>query len=439
MKEINKKIFHITMYSIICIILIYYGNVLIGGYQNFEDRMYNDFQSFGLELEALNNELSKILILKGYNFNKEKVFINKNIVWNFHLSSYAAKNMDNNSSDKDYLYDWLYYDVNNVIQNILYDGIITTSEEKYLKNLYNYTDQLIKEYRIIINDTRYPWDFESILTLKKRIVNIYNNYSQKSESLLNSKQYAFLKEYKGDFKDIGLKKAKIYCTEVFSTLIKNQTLKYYKKDDMNKEYIFKSYKKLNTNDPITVNNDQPNIDYEISYNERTNTILVKPIHIKLLNDTKYTEKQLDHIATNTLNKFNKKIYHYDKNKKYDKKGNLLYVEYSYKKNNNDASDTIQKIKMEIQVNGCINQFEITYLNKKNIAIKPITPISESEILSKIKQESVIHSFNIRENIQGNTEYIVYIKYRDNLYKAVFDGKDGTLISYDIDRPANKSQ
>ncbi|QZY55959.1 hypothetical protein [Crassaminicella profunda] len=154
MKKSHKTIIYILIYIIIYIAIRHYGGMVINGYRGLKDRMYDDFEAFGTELENFNDELSNILVLKEHEFNKEKVFINKNIVWNFHLSNCDAQKIGKIRYDGNYECDWMYYDANDVIQNILCDGKITPSEEKYLKNLYDYTEHLIKAYRVIVKDVQ---------------------------------------------------------------------------------------------------------------------------------------------------------------------------------------------------------------------------------------------------------------------------------------------
>jgi hypothetical protein len=148
MKKTHRIIIYIIIWVIVYVTGSHYGRLVIDGYRDYKDRMYRDFQSFGTELEYLNDEVSNILVLKKYKFNKEKILINKNIVWNFHLSNCDAADMKDKRHYKDYQYTWMYYDANDVMQMILSDGIVTPSEEKYLKSLYDYTDHLIKAYTL---------------------------------------------------------------------------------------------------------------------------------------------------------------------------------------------------------------------------------------------------------------------------------------------------
>ncbi|QXM06454.1 hypothetical protein [Crassaminicella indica] len=432
MKKAHKAIIYIILCVIIYVIGGYYGQMVINGYCGLKDRMYNDFEAFGVELENFNDELSNILVLKEHRFNKEKVFINKNIVWNFHLSNCDARSIGKVRYHGDYECDWMYYDVNDVIQNILYDGKITPSEEKYLKNLYDYTDHLIKEYRIIVKDVRSKWDYENKKKLKKRIVDIYNDYSKNAQDLLESKQYSFLKIYKGDFKDLDVEKAKGYCKEVFSKIVPDQTLKYQEEDDMiQEEYIFKTYEEGNSyKDTFAVKKDKPDVDYYVTYNKKTNKIVIIATGWRVSTTKKYTQDELDQIAKNIMMKFNKEPYCCKKKGKYDEKGNLVYMKYSYMEKNNDVYDAMKAINIELKADGRLSEFEIIYPRERKFILPTIT---KEEILGKINQEATIKDCIIRRNNKGEAEYVVYLIYKDTLYEAVFNGEYGNLMSYVRDK------
>ncbi|QEK11531.1 hypothetical protein FQB35_03595 [Crassaminicella thermophila] len=427
MKMNKKKLLNISLNIVMLVVLqvmSYYGKIYYEGYKDLKNNMYYNFEDFGEALETFNDELSKILVLGYDDFDKKKEFIDESIVRAFHRSNWDASDMGKGKAIYDY--DFMYLNINKVIHNLLDDGNITLSEEKYIKSLYEYNEELIKEYNNILGDVRYNWNFGKIHALEKRIASIYNDYSQKADKLLETPKYKFLKEYEGEFKEVGFEHAKAYCEEVFSKLVKNQRLKYDNKDEANNdEYVFKNYKELDHNKELfTVKNDISDIDYKVTYNKKTKKVTVMAVSY-IVPKKKYKEDELDNIVKNTIAKFNQNVVNYYKSKKYDSEGKLSYITYLYIEKNNDIYDEMKKIKINIKIHGLISKLEIIDHNDKPIILPNV---SKKDILSKIDKEAeIIDAFIIR-NMKG-TAYVVHLKYGDTLYEAVFDGEDGKIIYY----------
>ncbi|MCT4617863.1 MAG: hypothetical protein N4A62_00485 [Marinisporobacter sp.] len=422
MKKEHKKIINIIIGMILYAVVFYYGRVFGDGYHDLKGRMYHNFEDFGIELEVFNDELSKILILNEYDHYKEKVYMNENIRKEFYRSNYNASDMGNGHWATEY--NFMYGNVNDVIQNILSDEKITPTEEKYLKNLYAYTEELIKEYRQIVGNSPESYNYKKQRKLEKQIVDIYNDYSQKADDLLCRKEYSFLKTYHGDFKHMGFKKAKTYCEEIFSKLVLNQILKHDNQEDVNhKEYVFKtSLKEGLPSNLKQLQNDQA--EYEVSYNKITKKVKVRATSYHVPPKRK-KESEIDKIADETIKQFNKNAIQYKRKAKYDKT-KLDYIEYMYIEKINDLYDETKKIKMDITGNGLVSYFEIMDFNDQKM-IMPI--VTKEEILSKINPKATINDCNIKRNEKGKIEYVVDLTYKDTLYKAIFDGEDGSLTYY----------
>lgn len=423
MKKRSKEIIYILLQAIIMMAIGHYGKIYVEGYRDLKDGMYDDFKDFGIELKLFNDQLSKILIVEDDDVNKEKVFIDENIVGDFYRSNYDASKRSKGRSLDDYLF--MYWHVNEVIYNILSDKTITLSEEKYLRSLYTYTDELIKEYNDIVKDVQSDFDFDNIRKLQKRIIPIYNDYSKKADTLLNTPAYSFLKEYEGDFQKRDFEEVKAYCEEIFSKLVKNQALKYDNQHEVNKDqYVLKT--SLKTGLPTSYSELQrEDVDYEVRYNKKTKQVVVKAVSY-IVPSKKYTEEQIDNMANDTILKFNENAINYDKKIKYDEKGKIHYITYDYIEKVNDVYDEMKKIEMHIEGHGLVSQFEIMYPYNKAIILPRI---GKEEIISKIDKAAEIKDISIIRNIEGRIEYAVHLKYGDTLYEAVFDGKTGNLTYY----------
>ena len=265
-KTIIKKMIYVLLYSLI-VFSPFYAKPYFNAYGDLKTRMCYDFEYFGEELEKLNANISQILLLESHDFNADKDFINKNAVLNFSKSNRDASDYGKSKAIHDY--DHMYLRVNNVIKSILSDDIIDFSEEEYLKALYSYNDQLIKEYKIILGDLYDGFNSDQFTQL-------YNSYSQKSEELLHEEEYKFLKSYKGNFEKADFEKAKKYCEQVFSELVEAKSLEY---DDDPEQYTdiyeFNTQSEYIHENKTRVKDDT--VSYKITYEKKTGRVAVKAV------------------------------------------------------------------------------------------------------------------------------------------------------------------
>ncbi|MBF8984092.1 hypothetical protein IZY60_11135 [Lutibacter sp. B2] len=425
MNKSNKKALCYIACWIIFLIVFYYGKGHVKGYDELRARMYNDFENFGTELEILNDHLSQTLVLNQHDFNKEKKFVNRNVMLNFWRSDNDAADLGKGKMFNHYTD--MYLEVNDVIYNIVADEIITTAERKYLESLYTYNNELLKEYNHVVGDIRTNWDYDKIRKSEKKIVKTYNDFSQKAENLLETPKYSFLKEYKGDFKEADCESAKSYCEEVFSKLVKDQTLKYNNKDEVNtEEYVFET--SLKTGLPTTLKELQSDdVEYKVSYDKETKKVVVRAVSYSTTPSIrKYTEDELDKMANDVISKFYKNASKYDKNIDYEKGRKIDYIKYYYMEKTNGIYDETKKIEMNIEAHGLVSNLEIMHPNEQEIIMPTI---SKEEIVAKIDKDAEIIDCIVVRNIEGKTDYVVHLRYKDTLFEAVFDGETGNPEYY----------
>ncbi|MTI65303.1 MAG: hypothetical protein FH753_01740 [Firmicutes bacterium] len=414
MKKIfNKGNFYLLVLFIIIITARHYFVKYHDGYSELKDRLFYDFEDFASELETLNDNISQVLALNNFDFNKE--FINKNVIHNYMLSNYDAEELGDKLISNDYID--IYY-INDLMKNIVSDQTIGESERNFLKHLYSYNELLIKEHKKALGD--YKGDFDKQEKLKKDIVKIYNDYSKKADDLLKSK-YSFLENYKGDFNKGDFDNAKVYCEEIFSKLVKDKTLKYDKSNSENTDkYVFKTSLENKGN----LNNGTV---YSVTFDKKTKSIIVKAIQfIKYSKDKNYIEEKLDTRANNIISRFNNNLSSSYKEIKYDKEGNIDSIKYSYIKIREGVYDKRKEIKLVLQSNGLITDFQIIYPSDEKIKMPRI---SKEEILNKINKEVEIIDILTVRNIKKEIEYEVHLKYNNRIYTAIYDGVDGELKYY----------
>ncbi|MGK0465659.1 hypothetical protein [Clostridium sp.] len=400
---------------------------------DFQSRMSRDFNDFGTELESFNDQISRTLKIDTY--NKEKDFINREIVSNYFSSSIYAGHYSKGPYMYEYL-TFLKFDANDVIKNILSDELISPSEKKYLESLYSYNDELIKEYKNIVGNAYKNYDFDKQTKLAKNIVKIYSNYSEKSENLLNTEKYSFMKEYEGDssFKDINevdYENAKKYCEEVFSKLFKSTPLQ----EDNSLKINSDTYTFFKTSPSSTFISVDDESDYSVEFNKKTKEVTIGGGSFSVP-DYGHTEQDLNNTAKKIISKFSDNIIRYDKKINYEKDTKISSIEYSYIEEVDGIYDEMKKIEICLERKALISRFKIVYPYDEKI-IAPT--ISKEEILKKIQPGSDITDVLTIRNIEGKTEYEVHLKYKDTIYAAIFDGQKGDLKYYGRETRNYKSQ
>jgi hypothetical protein len=388
-------------------------------------RMFYDFKDFGEELENSNEQISQILKINIY--DKEKQIINPQIVLNFYRSNMSVQRISKGKGYDDYV--TMYLSASKVIKDILADDLISPSEKKYLESLYSYNDELIKECKSIIGTAYEDFDFDKLKELEKNIVKIYNNYSKKSEELLYTEKYRFMKDYTGDFSSkhfskVSFEDAKKYCNELFSKLIKNRSLLEENNSGKNvAEYVFKTNLLSTTSVIGSGPSDKPS--YQVGFNRKTNEVLLSATSFTIEN-IRHTEQELDNTAKEIISKFSDGTFRYSKKVNYEKATQIRNIEYSYIEEINGVYDEMKKIEIHLERQGIISKFKIVYPYDEKIIVPTI---SKEDILKKLEKGSeVIEVLTIR-NIEGKTEYEVHLKHNNAVYAAIFDGHTGELKYY----------
>ncbi|SET81847.1 hypothetical protein SAMN05660297_03604 [Natronincola peptidivorans] len=418
MEKIGKKRIGLFLGYIVIIIIFLNARTHFTANKRLENRMMNDFEAFGTALESLNEAITKILILDDYNFDKDREFINTNALINFRSSKYRAA--DIKKANSFYEYPFIYSDANTIIRNILADKTLSISQKEYLKALYDYNEELIKAYKEIWGVLYYEWDFDKRRELEKQIADIYIDYSENAEVLLNTSQYDFLKDYKGDFPEADFKKAKAFSEEVFSKLVENESLEYNNREDKYADkYIFRTYLERD----FGVRSINIDTEYTVEYDKKTNEVVVQAVSFTVPVNIRHTERELDAMANDIVAKFDKNVWMYDKKIDYDDEDKIRSIAYSYIGKTDEVYDETKKIEVRLEVHGLISKFQIRYPYDEEIVLPTM---SEEDILQRINKEGEIIEILIIRNVEGKMKYEVHFKYGSTIYGAVFDGEDGEL-------------
>ncbi len=433
MKIIPQRTIRYLIIAIISIVALYYSRLFIESYNELNHRIYNDFEEFEASLESLNENISQLLVLTNYTYDKGFNFINQDTVVDFYRSLHDAEDIKIGDFQDDYSH--MYLHINDVIKKILDDDIIDSYERKYLSKLYSYNNKLIEEYRNILgnlyHDNIISYNYDKILRLHRNIVKILNNYSTKADNTLNSKKYSLLLDYKDILKrsnsrniesQISFKEAQKYCKKIFSKLVPNRNLKYSNKDVMNADkYIFKTYP--DTEPPVVTDVYTP--AYNVIFNKNTNELNIT-VRRSLVTNITHSENILDEIVNTTVKKLNSNVTNYDKIIYYDENKKIERIKYFYIEKIDGIYDEMKKLKVVIQPDGLIRNIYIIFPSSKSIIVPSI---SKKEILSKIDKKAQIEDIITINTIEREVEYEVHIRYKDTVYAAVFDGKDGKLKYY----------
>lgn len=416
-KDLGKKRIPRIISFFLTLFCMLFLNYQFNHYQKYKGevqrRLYENFEAFGRSIEGLNDNISRILVMKDY--NSEREFMDVNVLNSFNSSSFIAQDLSKSSNV--ILYDRIYSRANGVISRILSDGMISEDEEKYLNTLYDYNNELIKEYKNIIGDLYDPRQFKKLMKLMNNMTEVYNDFIQVAFDLANTEKYGFIKDYRGYFKDGDLESAKKYCEEVLSKLTPNKSLGMDTVFGENPDtYIFTTGN-LNSDNLM-----KDEVEYDAIFNRKTKEVSISATGYMIKN-TGLTEKDLDDRAKNIFSQFKSNLSLFDRKVIFDDKGKLDQITYSYIEKNNDVYDEMKKIEFTIQRQGIINNFKIVYPSDKQIALPPV---SQKEILAKVDKKGEIAEVLLIRNVEGKMEYEAHIKYNGTLYAAVFDGENGDL-------------
>lgn len=427
-KNSKETFYKIVMKIIFVIIYIYIFSTLISQL-NFKDEyksiMYRNFEDFGIALEHLNDNLSQLINNKNYDFNKDKKFIGSNEVRNFNISLDRASQMTKDKTSY-YYFTGIYYTFDKSILNILEDKKISSNEKEYLETLYEFNDKLIKSFRDILGTTPESYDFDTRSNLEKKIPKIYTTYSKEAEALYNSDKYKFLQEYEGDFKAYDVKEIQNICEDTFAKLISKNNIEYNKSKSNNSEkYVFNMNNNFKQDDLIDIEN--KHVPYEITYNKKNRQIKIHALsYVTSPTKTKYKELELDNIAKEIVSKFNNNVFLYDRNMKYDDKGNLEQIKYKYIQKEGIIYDETKKIEFEIQVSGVLSEFII--VDYKNNFNKPSVVFDKESLLSKLQLNQPITNDLVIRTSDNKMLYIAYFNYKGSFYEEIYDIEQDQIVS-----------
>lgn len=431
--KLSKKKICIIIIDLMVLLSIYCSNKYFDMKNAVNEDIYYNFEEFKEEVQALNENISCVLTVKDNYKNKE--FINKDKIWNYHRSNWMVEDIKGNLHMYKYIWNvYLYVDEN--IEVILSDNNINDKEREYLTTLEDYNNELLKECKKIMgklyDEEVFDIDYEG--KIEKKIIKKQHEFSKKADEILEQEKYKILIDYKLKNKvaeniniedDFG--QIKSYCEGVFSKVVPDTTLNYNNKDENKNEYVFKNYKERN----YLEKNIYDETEYELTYDRTIKDIKINAVsYTTHQKDKVYNEQELDKIAQNIVNKFSNKVYLYDKEIRYDKESELANVideiTYRYIQKNDDRYLEGSKISITIKKNKKITDF---YLGNSNKNIIPAS-ITKKDIESKVDGE-ILDIITI-VNTKGKVEYEAHIKYNGIIYAAVFDGYDGSLKYYGTD-------
>jgi len=426
--------------NILIFILLFGGTFYVRNNLNQQDelnsRMYYDFENYGKALEELNDDLSRIIVLMDCDFSERKTFMNEIVLQNYRISKMFTRDVTNYKIF--YSYQYLYRDVDDVMNNIFIDDSISPSEERYLRALYNYNGALINDYIEILGTEYDGNDYKQLKKQQNEIADIYEDFSNKAELLLDTEEYSFLKGYKGDFAEADFLRANKFAEDIFSKIVPNQSLAYDNRDEVNMDkFTFNTHK---DGEDIGITDRDKDSQYSVDYKKYSKEVRLRLTSYTVFEPSKqYTEEELDALAEEIISKFDNTGYLYDKevvystyNDSFSSNGKLVNnkenktlssITYSYIERIDDIYDEQRKIQLTLESCGLLSDFYI--IDHDDVKIdQPM--IKKEEILEKIKPEYEIQDMIKVRNLRAEMEYEVQLSYQDINYAAVFDGDTGEL-------------
>ncbi|MCC5911691.1 MAG: hypothetical protein JJT76_14795 [Clostridiaceae bacterium] len=424
----KKKITDIVMGLIVLVLSLYIKNNFVR-HDQFNNRMYYDFQDFGIALEEMNESISSIFILQKDSFTKEKSFMDRKALLDY-LSSkrYAA---DRGNFTRRHEYPSLYREVDRVIDNILLDGRVSPSEERYLKKLYAYNEALIHAHREALGDTD-DMNSEAWRNARDEIVTIYEEFSTIANDLIDSEEYSFLQDFKGDFEEVHFLRAKKFSEKVFSKAIPDQALPF---DNREEKYTEKFIFSTHDDEDIRIYGLNEETQYKVLYHKGSREVTLYSwrgiIPSNQNTSDMYTEKELDALAEEILAKFGDVGFLYDRSVTIDLESKKLQsITYAYIQKIDDVYDEQQKVELTLTNYGAVSKLYI--VDHDDIEMK-LPLVSQEEILEKLSPDTTVQAIFKVRNLQGEMEYEVHILYEGTTYGVIFDGDTGGLKYYGRER------
>lgn len=415
MKKNNDKLIIIILILVFIFVIYRSSDFKLG--EDYRERMYYDFKNYGSAIEELNEKLSGILITEDYAYLNERLYINEEILRGFKRSKYDAGKIGKFDYADDY--DNVYRRFNNNINNILQDGIISSSEKEYIGTLYDYNIELISEYKSILESSYGRFEDNSEKKIINKIIKIYDEFSNKADKILNTEYYSILKDYKGDFSNFDFKRTEKFVVDIFSKVVPGRLLNYNNKVDINADkFIFTTHEDGENADTGTVYQEP---QYRIEYDKASGEV-----YLRLTGRTVPTyvlkEEEVDSIAEDILARLNYEGFLYERTVSNFNIPELSSITYSYINKIDDIWDQQQNIELELDSYGLVRQLYI--VDRDND--KGLYFVDIKEILDKIHKEADVNDICKVKNIRGEAEYIVKISYKGINYDLVFDGGSGNL-------------
>jgi len=363
-------------------------------------RMYSDFKSYEKEIESLNRKLLSIIIADNYDVNK--LLLNDEVIKNFLKSKNDASRIKNKSSGFDY--DDVYRKYNEIIQNILDDGIINDTEKVYISTLYDYNKEIIKNFNT--EDKSY-----------KNIIKSYVDFSSSADEILNTQRYEILKEYRDDFSDFDLKRSEAFIKDVFSKVVPGRKLNYNNMDDIYADSVI--FTTLKDGNAIESGKIYEEIPYQIEYNKNSREVHLRALG-RIVPSYTFSEEEIDVIVRDIITRLDYKGVLDEKSVSNIDVPQMSSIKYSYIYKADDVHDKQQDLNIELDSYGLVNSLYI--IDSDDYKNTEFTDISET--IRHIEENSEINSIHKIRNISGELEYIIYINYKGTNYSMVMDGITG---------------
>lgn len=362
MKQIIKIV------SSLLILLVFfvgkhYSDKYYEGYEDYQNMMVYLFEDFGLELANIDKQLGVVLENKNLTMSDSN-YVDPILAKYLLFANYHAADQGDFREKSNYIF--MYRNVNQIMQTITSDKILTKSEKLYIQTLQDYTQMLIKSHNLIMEAQKESYDYKKGIRFRKKIAKVYESFSNTAQTLLQSPKYAFLENYQGDFESFDIEHAEKVCNELLLKINKDKKFVFDDRNEVNLQILmFRT--NLEETDFLSmksVRSDQ--IDYEITYQKVTREVVLRSYREGWVRDEPYKpynkatiEANLDQMATKisqTINKntvLSKRKIHYQKND--GKNVTIGEIEYVFTQKINDIDTNPKNINIRISEDGLINE------------------------------------------------------------------------------------
>lgn len=401
----------------------------------FNESFHISFNSFIQELQDINDDISKVLIseeqLEKYIENNKK---KDETIRDFYVLIGQLEYF-NRKYDRNYL-ERLWCARENLYEYIS-DKNINAEEKEYMNLLLSYNQELLKEYRIILEKNNLTYDFTTLGIKRKKIKHIekiYMEFQEKANIIIDENKYKILEKTTTQTNldiqnDISVEEAKNICQEVVKKVLPDEGELLYEADKQRdtREYVFNSF----SFSDIVKQNKSP---YKVYYDKKENSVNIL-LHCYSPGTIKTGESILDNKSEEVVEKLGITNYkNYSRNVYYkDKK--LDRIEYKYINFIDGVYNETEFVELEVFNDGKLHELKIRKPLENNTFSKP--KLSRDEIMGKIKNGDIKECILIN-TFKNQFEYEVHVDINGVNYGAVFDGNTGEekYITRDI-REYNK--